>query len=83
MIAETRTATNVPQAARIETPATSGSEATQPYGKATRPKPTEPAQVTAAPAVVEPAIAAKALNTGIYKEQRFSDHAPLTVDYDY
>lgn len=29
-----------------------------------------------------PGIAAKALTTAIYKEQRFSDHAPLTVDYD-
>jgi len=28
-----------------------------------------------------PAFAAKALNTSIYKEQRFSDHAPLIVDY--
>lgn len=30
-----------------------------------------------------PAIADKAIATGIYKEQRFSDHAPLMVDYDY
>lgn len=30
-----------------------------------------------------PAIAGKAKSTGIYKEQRFSDHAPLMVDYDY
>ena len=30
-----------------------------------------------------PAIAAKATTCSIYKEQRFSDHAPLTVDYDY
>ncbi len=28
-------------------------------------------------------IAAQANKTSIYKEQRFSDHAPLTVDYDY
>lgn len=28
-----------------------------------------------------PAIAARAVATGIYKEQRFSDHAPLMVDY--
>lgn len=28
-------------------------------------------------------IAATAKTTSIYKEQRFSDHAPLTVDYDY
>jgi len=32
--------------------------------------------------VATPGIAAKALNTGIYKEQRFSDHAPMMVDYD-
>jgi len=31
--------------------------------------------------IATPAIAAKALSTSIYKEQRFSDHAPLTVDY--
>jgi exodeoxyribonuclease-3 len=24
-----------------------------------------------------------ARSVAIYKEQRFSDHAPLTVDYDY
>lgn len=30
-----------------------------------------------------PGIAEKAISTGIYKEQRFSDHAPLMVDYDY
>ena len=30
-----------------------------------------------------PGIAAKAKTCSIYKEQRFSDHAPLTVDYDY
>lgn len=28
-------------------------------------------------------IAAKAVAAGVYKEQRFSDHAPLTVDYDW
>jgi exodeoxyribonuclease-3 len=33
--------------------------------------------------IATPAIAVKALATGIYKEQRFSDHAPLLVDYDY
>lgn len=32
--------------------------------------------------IATPGIAQKALSTGIYKEQRFSDHAPLTVDYD-
>lgn len=31
--------------------------------------------------VTTPAIAAKAIHTGIYKEQRFSDHAPMMVDY--
>jgi exodeoxyribonuclease-3 len=32
--------------------------------------------------VATPAIAAKAMHTSIYKEQRFSDHAPMMVDYD-
>ena len=32
--------------------------------------------------IATPGIAAKAVSTGIYKEQRFSDHAPLMVDYD-
>jgi exodeoxyribonuclease-3 len=32
--------------------------------------------------IATPAIAVKAVATGIYKEQRFSDHAPLMVDYD-
>lgn len=31
--------------------------------------------------IATPDIAAKALSTGIYKEQRYSDHAPLLVDY--
>ncbi len=31
--------------------------------------------------IATPDMAAKALATGIYKEQRFSDHAPLMVDY--
>jgi exodeoxyribonuclease-3 len=30
-----------------------------------------------------PGIAAKARSAAIYKAKRFSDHAPLTVDYDY
>jgi len=30
-----------------------------------------------------PVIAAKARRVAIYKAQRFSDHAPLTIDYDY
>jgi exodeoxyribonuclease-3 len=33
--------------------------------------------------VASAAIAATATITSIYKEQRFSDHAPLTVDYAY
>jgi exodeoxyribonuclease-3 len=32
--------------------------------------------------IATPGIAAKAVATGIYKEQRFSDHAPLMVDYE-
>ena len=30
-----------------------------------------------------PALAAGALRTAIYKDQKFSDHAPLTIDYDW
>lgn len=30
-----------------------------------------------------PVIAATAREVAIYKEQRFSDHAPLTIDYDF
>ena len=30
-----------------------------------------------------PGIAAKAKATSIYKDERFSDHAPLTIDYDF
>jgi len=33
--------------------------------------------------IATPAIAAKALKACIYKAQRFSDHAPLSIDYDY
>jgi len=33
--------------------------------------------------IATPGIAAKALKASIYKERRFSDHAPLTIDYDY
>jgi len=29
-----------------------------------------------------PAVAALAKTEHIYKEQRFSDHAPITVDYE-
>lgn len=28
-------------------------------------------------------LADKALNASVYKEQRFSDHAPLSIDYDF
>lgn len=30
-----------------------------------------------------PALAASARQASVYKDQRFSDHAPLTIDYDY
>lgn len=30
-----------------------------------------------------PALAACARRAAVYREQRFSDHAPLTIDYDY
>ena len=33
--------------------------------------------------VVTPGLADKVLRTEIYTEQRFSDHAPLTMDYDW
>jgi exodeoxyribonuclease-3 len=33
--------------------------------------------------VATPALAATAHTVQIYKEERFSDHAPLTIDYDY
>lgn len=33
--------------------------------------------------IATPGIAAKAVAAGVYKEQRFSDHAPLRVDYDW
>jgi len=33
--------------------------------------------------IATPGIAARARKTRIYKEQRFSDHAPLIIDYDY
>src|SRR5882672_4488219 len=32
--------------------------------------------------IATPGIAAKATKAGIYKAKRFSDHAPLTIDYD-
>lgn len=33
--------------------------------------------------IATPGIAAKARAVAIYKAERFSDHAPLTIDYDY
>lgn len=33
--------------------------------------------------ITTPGIAASAKHTAVYKDQRFSDHAPLTVDYDW
>lgn len=31
--------------------------------------------------VVTPALAEKAISASIYKEEKFSDHAPLVIDY--
>jgi exodeoxyribonuclease-3 len=33
--------------------------------------------------IVTPGVAEKAKSASVYKEQRFSDHAPLTVEYDW
>jgi exodeoxyribonuclease-3 len=33
--------------------------------------------------IATPGIAAKATRESIYKTRRFSDHAPLTIDYDH
>lgn len=33
--------------------------------------------------IATPGIASKATTTSIYKEQRFSDHSPLIIEYDY
>ena len=33
--------------------------------------------------IATPGIAAKARQASIYKDERFSDHAPLTIDYDW
>jgi len=30
-----------------------------------------------------PALAASVRQAAVYKDQRFSDHAPLTIDYEY
>ena len=33
--------------------------------------------------IATPAVAASARTESIYKTQRFSDHAPITVEYDF
>ncbi len=33
--------------------------------------------------IATPEFAAKAVNTSVYKDERFSDHAPLIVEYNY
>ena len=33
--------------------------------------------------IATPGIAATAKEAAVYKEQRFSDHAPLIIDFDY
>jgi exodeoxyribonuclease-3 len=33
--------------------------------------------------ITSPGLAGKVLSTEIYKDQRFSDHSPLIIDYDY
>lgn len=33
--------------------------------------------------VATPGIAATARNAAVYKDERFSDHAPLTIRYDF
>ena len=33
--------------------------------------------------IATPRIASRAVKESIYRKQRFSDHAPLTIDYDY
>ena len=33
--------------------------------------------------IATPGVAAKAVKESIYRTKRFSDHAPLTIDYDY
>ena len=33
--------------------------------------------------VVTPGLKDKVIRTDIYKDERFSDHAPLTMDYDF
>ena len=34
-------------------------------------------------ALATPALASAAQSASIFKEQKFSDHAPLTIDYDF
>jgi exodeoxyribonuclease-3 len=33
--------------------------------------------------IATPGVAARALRASVFKDQRFSDHAPLTIDYDW
>ena len=33
--------------------------------------------------IATPSLAKRAVSTTIYKKKRFSDHAPLIIDYDY
>jgi exodeoxyribonuclease-3 len=33
--------------------------------------------------VASPNVAGKAIRAGVFKDQRFSDHAPLTIDYNW
>ena len=33
--------------------------------------------------IATPELGARAIRSAVYKDQRFSDHAPLTVDYDH
>lgn len=33
--------------------------------------------------MVTPELAAKAVSAHVYKDEKFSDHAPLVVEYDY
>lgn len=33
--------------------------------------------------LASPSLAEKALTATIYKDVKFSDHAPLTIDYDF
>ena len=34
-------------------------------------------------AVATPALADKARTEAIYKDEKFSDHAPITIEYDF